>query len=87
MDITNAQRAEILCKRPALHSEISQQDHRREIRRQRHDQRGLKQAVMGDIILLSLIGIRVVLVHGGGPEITDMLKRVGKKREFVDGLR
>ena len=47
----------------------------------------LKEAVMGDIALLSLIGIRVVLVHGGGPEITDMLKRVGKESKFVDGLR
>lgn len=47
----------------------------------------LKEAVMGDIILLSLIGIRVVLVHGGGPEITDMLKRVGKETAFVNGLR
>ncbi len=47
----------------------------------------LKEAVMGDIVLLSLIGIKVVLVHGGGPEITDMLAKVGKKTEFVGGLR
>lgn len=47
----------------------------------------LKQAVMGDIVLLSLVGVKVVLVHGGGPEINDMLNRVGKKSEFVDGLR
>ena len=47
----------------------------------------LKDAVMGDIVLLSLIGIKVVLVHGGGPEITDMLSKVGKKTEFVNGLR
>ena len=47
----------------------------------------LKRAVMGDLVLLSLIGVKVVLVHGGGPEITDMLARVGKKSEFVDGLR
>ena len=47
----------------------------------------LQEAVIGDIILLSLIGIKVVLVHGGGPEINDMLKKVGKKSEFVDGLR
>ncbi len=47
----------------------------------------LKDSVMRDIVLLSLIGIKVVLVHGGGPEITDMLSRVGKKTEFVDGLR
>ncbi|MEE1357743.1 MAG: acetylglutamate kinase [Clostridia bacterium] len=47
----------------------------------------LKDAVMGDIVLLSLIGIKVVLVHGGGPEISDMLKRVGKESRFENGLR
>ena len=47
----------------------------------------LKEAVMGDVVLLSLIGIKVVLVHGGGPEINDMLKKINKKSEFIDGLR
>ena len=47
----------------------------------------LKQAVMSDVVLLQLIGIKVVFVHGGGPEISDMLKKIGKKSEFVDGLR
>ena len=47
----------------------------------------LHRAVISDIILLHLVGIRVVVVHGGGPEITDMLKRLGKPSEFVDGLR
>ena len=47
----------------------------------------LKKAVMGDIVLLSLIGVKVVLVHGGGPEISGMLKRVGKESKFVNGLR
>ncbi len=47
----------------------------------------LKNSVMRDLILLSLIGVKVVLVHGGGPEITDMLSRVGKETVFVDGLR
>ena len=47
----------------------------------------LKDAVMGDIVLLSAIGIKVVLVHGGGPEITNMLERDGKETKFVDGLR
>ena len=47
----------------------------------------LKEAVMGDIVLLSLIGVKVVLVHGGGPEITEMLGKIGKKSEFIDGLR
>lgn len=47
----------------------------------------LKDAVMTDIVLLSLIGVHVVLVHGGGPEISTMLKRVGKESRFVNGLR
>lgn len=47
----------------------------------------LKAQVMEDIVLLWLIGVRVVLVHGGGPEINDLMKRLGKKSEFVDGLR
>ena len=47
----------------------------------------LKQQVMRDIVLLSLIGVKVVLVHGGGPEISDMMGRLGKEVTFVDGLR
>lgn len=47
----------------------------------------LQKAVMDDIVLLRLIGVKVVLVHGGGPEISDMLRRVGKESKFVDGLR
>ena len=47
----------------------------------------LKDSVMRDIVLLSLIGVKVVLVHGGGPEITDMLTKIGKESKFVDGLR
>ncbi len=47
----------------------------------------LKQQVMEDITLLWLIGVKVVLVHGGGPEINDLMKKVGKIPEFVDGLR
>ncbi|NMA80028.1 MAG: acetylglutamate kinase [Clostridiales bacterium] len=47
----------------------------------------LKQAVMSDIVLLSLVGIKVVLVHGGGPEISDTLKKMGKETEFINGLR
>ncbi|MBO4781548.1 MAG: acetylglutamate kinase [Lachnospiraceae bacterium] len=47
----------------------------------------LKNAVMSDIVLLNLIGMKVVLVHGGGPEITETLNAVGKKTEFVNGLR
>ena len=47
----------------------------------------LRQAVISDIILLHLVGIRVVVVHGGGPEITEMLNKIGKESKFVDGLR
>ncbi|MCR4885358.1 MAG: acetylglutamate kinase [Clostridiales bacterium] len=47
----------------------------------------LKQQVMEDIVLLWLIGVKIVLVHGGGPEITELMDRLGKKPEFVDGLR
>ncbi len=47
----------------------------------------LRKAVMSDIILLNLVGIRVVMVHGGGPEINDMLKKIGHQSRFVDGLR
>lgn len=47
----------------------------------------LKQAVMDDIVLMQLVGINVVLVHGGGPEINEMLVKTGKKSKFVEGLR
>lgn len=47
----------------------------------------LKQQVMEDIVLLWLIGIKVVLVHGGGPEINEMMQKLGKEAVFVDGLR
>ena len=47
----------------------------------------LKEQVMEDIVLLWLVGVKVVLVHGGGPEINDLMERLGKKAVFVDGLR
>jgi len=47
----------------------------------------LKEQVMEDIALLWLIGVKVVLIHGGGPEINDLMNKLGKKPEFVDGLR
>jgi len=87
MNISNAQRAEILCQAlpyiQKYHNKIIVVKYGGNAMINEE----LKQAVMGDIILLSLIGIKVVLVHGGGPEITDMLKRLNKKSEFVDGLR
>ena len=47
----------------------------------------LKEAVINDVVLLNLIGVRVVLVHGGGPEISEMLEKVGKENVFINGLR
>ena len=47
----------------------------------------LKDAVMSDIVLMQLVGINVVLVHGGGPEISSMLKKIGKESQFVGGMR
>jgi len=47
----------------------------------------LCRSVISDIVLLSLVGIKVVLVHGGGPEINQMLKKIGKEPKFVNGLR
>lgn len=47
----------------------------------------LKKNVIEDVVLLSLIGMKVVLIHGGGPEISEVLTKLGKKSEFIDGLR
>lgn len=47
----------------------------------------LKEAVISDIVMLSFVGMNVVLIHGGGPEISDMLDKIGKKTHFVNGLR
>lgn len=47
----------------------------------------LKAQVMEDIVLLWLIGVKIVLVHGGGPEINELMDKLGKKAQFVDGLR
>jgi len=47
----------------------------------------LKRAVISDIVLLSLVGINVVVVHGGGPEISEMVRKIGKEPKFVNGLR
>ena len=47
----------------------------------------LKDGVMADLVLLSLIGVKVVLVHGGGPEINEQLHKIGKESQFIEGLR
>ena len=87
MDITNADRAKVLVQALPYIQQYYGQTIVIKIRRQRHDQRELKQAVMSDIVLMQLIGVNVVLVHGGGPEISGMLKKTGKESRFVNGLR
>ena len=87
MEITNAQRAQVI-----VHALPYIQKYKDKIIVVKYGGNAmineeLKDFVMRDIVLLSLIGIKVVLVHGGGPEITDMLSKIGKKTEFVDGLR
>jgi acetylglutamate kinase len=87
MDISNAQRASILVEAlPYI------QDYTGKIAVIKYGGNAMvneeiKDSVMRDIVLLNLIGVKVVLVHGGGPEITDMLQRVGKESRFVNGLR
>lgn len=87
MHLTNAQRAEVLCNAlPYI------QDYKGKIVVIKYGgnamiNEDIKRSVMGDVTLLRLIGIRVVLVHGGGPEISGLLRRIGKQSEFVDGLR
>jgi len=87
MELTNSQRAEVL-----VHALPYIQKYYNKIIVVKYGGNAmisgeLKEAVIGDILLLSLVSVKVVLVHGGGPEISDMLKRVGKETEFVNGLR
>lgn len=87
MDINNAQRAEVLVEALPYIQKYYNKIVVVKYGGNAMVNEELKRCVMGDIVLMNLIGIKVVLVHGGGPEITDMLARVGKKSEFVDGLR
>ena len=87
MEITNNQRAEVLVRALPYIQEYKDTIVVVKYGGNAMINEELKEAVMGDIVLLSLIGIKVVLVHGGGPEITDMLKKIGKESRFVDGLR
>ena len=87
MDITNAQRARVL-----VHALPYIQDYSGKIVVVKYGGNAmisehLKDSVIRDICLLQLIGVKVVLVHGGGPEITDVLGKMGKKSTFVDGVR
>jgi len=87
MNLTNAERAEVLTQAlpyiKRYNGEIVVIKYGGNAMINEH----LKQQVMEDIVLLWLIGVKVVLVHGGGPEINDLMDKLGKKPEFVDGLR
>lgn len=87
MDYTNGQRAEVLIQ--ALPNIKSYTDKIVVVKYGGNAMLNddMKKSVMSDIVLLSLIGIKVVLIHGGGPEISELLKKVGKQSEFVNGLR
>ncbi len=87
MDITNAKRAEVL-----VHALPYIQEYTGKIVVIKYGGNAmineeLKDSVIRDVVLLSLVGVKVVLVHGGGPEITEMLKKIGKESVFKDGLR
>ena len=87
MDISNAQRARVL-----VHALPYIQDYSGKIVVVKYGGNAmvsehLKDSVIRDIVLLQLIGVKVVLVHGGGPEITEMLGKIGKESKFVNGLR
>ena len=87
MDITNAQRARVL-----VHALPYIQDYSGKIVVVKYGGNAmvsehLKDSVIRDICLLQLIGVKVVLVHGGGPEISETMKRLGKQAQFVNGLR
>ncbi len=87
LEITNAQRAEILTQALPYIQKYNGKVVVVKYGGNAMINEELKQQVMEDIVLLSLIGVKVILVHGGGPEISEMLKRVGKESVFVDGLR
>ena len=87
MDITNAQRARVL-----VHALPYIQDYSGKIVVVKYGGNAmvseqLKDSVIRDICLLQLIVVKVVLVHGGGPEITEVLEKMGKQSAFVDGVR
>jgi len=87
MDITNAQRAEVLTQALPYIQEYYDKIVVIKYGGNAMINEDLKQQVMGDIVLLWLVGVKVVLVHGGGPEINNLLNKIGKEAKFVDGLR
>ncbi len=87
LSITNAQRAEVLTQALPLIQKYNGKIVVVKYGGNAMINEELKEQVMEDIVLLSLIGVKVVLVHGGGPEITETLRRLGKESVFCDGLR
>ena len=87
LNITNAQRAEVLTQALPYIQKYYNKTVVIKYGGNAMINEDLKQQVMEDIVLLHLIGVKVVLVHGGGPEITEMLAKIGKESKFVDGLR
>ena len=87
MDITNADRAKVLVQALPYIQQYYGQTIVIKYGGNAMINEELKQAVMSDIVLMQLIGVNVVLVHGGGPEISAMLKKTGKESRFVNGLR
>ena len=87
MEISNAQRAEVLVKALPYIKKYSGKVVVIKYGGNAMINDELKAAVMGDLVLLSLIGVKIVLVHGGGPEISETMKKMGKESVFVDGLR
>ncbi len=87
LNITNAQRAEVLTQALPYIQQYYKKVVVIKYGGNAMINEDLKQQVMEDIVLLSLVGVKVVLVHGGGPEITDTLNKIGKESQFVEGLR
>ena len=86
-EVSNAERAEILCQALPYIRRYNGQVVVVKYGGNAMTSETLKQQVMEDIVLLWLVGVKVVLVHGGGPEISDLMARLGKQPTFVDGLR
>ena len=87
MDFSNAQRAEVLTQALPYIKRYTGKTVVVKYGGNAMINESLKQQVMEDIVLLWLIGVKIVLVHGGGPEISEIMSKVGKKAVFVDGLR
>lgn len=86
-DFTNAQRAEVLTQALPYIQKYSGKIVVVKYGGNAMVNEEIKQHVMEDMVLLHLVGVKVVLVHGGGPEINDLMNKLGKKAEFVNGLR